>query len=108
MRIFAYRSPLKESAPPAGLAPVAHGQSGSQRVVLVLIDALRWDTSMDAAVMPALKLVRAQGASALMHSRPPSYSQPGYATLLTGAWPEINDGPPVNLDTAEISDLHAG
>ena len=97
--IFAFRSPLKDTPPAAGL-PAAPGTS--KRVVFVLIDALRLDTSMDAAVMPALNSLRAQGASAVMHSRPPSFSQPGYTTLLTGAWPEINDGPPINLETDEI------
>lgn len=37
-----------------------------------------------------------------MHSLPPSYSEPGYTTILTGAWPDINDGPVVNLDFADI------
>jgi hypothetical protein len=37
-----------------------------------------------------------------MHSRPPSYSQPGYTTLLTGAWPDINDAPPLNLEYADL------
>ena len=52
--------------------------------------------------MPFLNSLRNQGASAKMHSQPPSYSEPGYTTLLTGAWPEINDGPAVNLDYADI------
>lgn len=37
-----------------------------------------------------------------MYSQPPSFSEPGYATLLTGAWPEINDGPVFNLEYDEI------
>jgi hypothetical protein len=100
--LFAFRSPLKDTPPAAGLPAAPNSQSASKRVVFVLIDALRLDTSMDAAVMPALNSLREQGASAAMHSRPPSYSQPGYTTLLTGAWPEINDGPPINLETEEI------
>jgi hypothetical protein len=37
-----------------------------------------------------------------MHSRPPSYSEPGYSVLLIGAWPDISDGPAMNLDYADI------
>jgi len=97
--MYAYRSPLQNQppAPGAGVPPALAG-----RVVFVLIDGLRYDTSQDAAVMPVLAQLRASGASARMHSRPPSYSQPGYVTLLTGAWPDINDGPPVNLETTLI------
>jgi hypothetical protein len=96
---FSYRSPLKGS-PPAPGKPM--GEAATRRVVFVLIDALRVDTSMNVAVMPTLNTLREQGASAVMHSRPPSFSQPGYTTLLTGAWPEINDGPTINLDYADI------
>jgi hypothetical protein len=31
-----------------------------------------------------------------MTSRPPSFSAPGWTALLTGAWPDINDGQPFN------------
>jgi hypothetical protein len=71
-------------------------------VVFVLIDALREDTSLRPDVMPFLNELRARGASATMHSRPPSYSQPGYTTLLTGAWPDLNDGHMVNVDYGDI------
>ncbi len=97
--IYAYRSPLKD-APPAPGQPANAPLTG--RVVVVLIDALRYDTSTNSQVMPVLAELRARGASARMHSRPPSYSEPGYTTLLTGAWPDINDGPPVNLEYEQI------
>ncbi len=97
--VYAYRSPLHSSAPLPG------GQLGSPNTrtfVVVLIDALRYDTSTNSNVMPFLNELRSQGASALMHSRPPSYSEPGYTVILTGAWPDISDGPAINLDYAEI------
>lgn len=97
--LYRYRSPLKDLPPAAG-DPV--GSPVSNRVVIVLIDALRADTAAKPDVMPYLNELKAQGASATMHSRPPSYSEPGYTTLLTGAWPEINDGPALNLDYADI------
>jgi hypothetical protein len=53
-------------------------------------------------VMPFLNELRSRGASATIHSRPPSYSEPGYSTLFTGAWPDLSDGPTINLDYAEI------
>ena len=33
-----------------------------------------------------------------MTSRPPSFSEPGYSCLFIGAWPDVSDGPAVNLD----------
>jgi hypothetical protein len=88
-----YRSPLAEHPPASGPAV---GAPLTRRVVLVLIDALRYDTSTDASVMPTLNRLRAQGAAAAMHSRPPSFSAPGWTTLLTGAWPDLNDSQPMN------------
>ena len=86
--LMAYRSPLANNPPAPG---EALGQPLTRKVVIVLIDALRLDTSANAAVMPYLNGLRAEGASATMVSRPPSFSAPGWATLLTGAWPDLND-----------------
>lgn len=97
--VFAYRSPLHASPPPPG-QPL--GRPLTRRVVFVLIDALREDTSRRPDVMPFLAELRERGAWATMHSRPPSYSEPGYTVLLTGAWPDLSDGPAINLDYDEI------
>ena len=97
--VYAYRS-LLHATPPAPGEPL--GSPLTRRVVFVLIDALREDTSLKPEVMPFLNELRGRGAAATMHSRPPSYSQPGYSTLLTGAWPDVSDGPTINLDYAEI------
>src|SRR4030042_3859721 len=97
--VYAYRSPFKDSPPIPGepsCSPI------TRSLVIVLIDALRYDTSMKPEVMPFLNKLRNEGASALMHSRPPSYSEPGYTVLLTGAWPDLSDGPVINLDYADI------
>ena len=96
---YAYRSVLKNNPPVKG-SPL--GKPVSSRVIIVLIDGLRYDTSLNAEVMPYLNELRANGSSARMHSQTPSYSEPGYSTILTGAWPEINDGPALNLDYEEI------
>ncbi len=97
--LYVYRSPLSET-PPQPAQPL--GQPLTQRVVFVLIDGLRLDTSLDAEVTPYLNELRQQGAWATMHSQPPSYSETGYSVLFTGAWPDISDGPAVNLDYEAI------
>jgi hypothetical protein len=83
-----YRSPLANTPPAPGQAL---GVPFTRRVVVVLIDALRYDTSTNSNVMPFLNNLRTWGASAAMHSQPPSFSAPGWTTILTGAWPDIND-----------------
>ena len=83
----------------------ASGTRITRSLIIVLIDALRNDTSLKQDVMPFLNQLRNEGASATMHSRPPSYSEPGYTVLLTGAWPDISDGPVINLDYAEIPEF---
>ncbi len=88
-----YRSPLANTPPTPGQAL---GTPITRRVVVVLIDALRYDTSNKSAVMPFLSGLRTHGASATMHSQPPSFSAPGYTTILTGAWPDINDSQSLN------------
>jgi hypothetical protein len=67
-------------------------------LVIVLVDALRVDTANDPAIMPTLGSLRQQAAWATMHSRPPSFSDPGYSVLFTGAWPELSDGPAMNVE----------
>ncbi len=96
--LYAFRSPLHQN-PPAPGAPL--GKPLTRRVVFVLIDALRDDTSRKTDVMPFLNQLRQQGAWATVHSRTPSYSAPGYSVLMTGAWPDISDGPAMNPDDGE-------
>jgi hypothetical protein len=88
-----YRSPLANTPPTPGRTL---GSFVTRRLVVVLIDALRYDTSTNSAVMPFLNELRLQSASARMHSQPPSFSAPAWTTILTGAWPDINDSQPFN------------
>ncbi len=97
--LYAFRSPLKNN-PPAPGQPL--GKPLTRRVVFVLIDALRDDTSHKTNVMPFLNQLRSEGAWATVHSRTPSYSEPGYSVLMIGAWPDVSDGPAMNLDYADI------
>ncbi len=102
--IYAYRSPLHDNPPQPGEVV---GEPLSERMVFVLIDALRLDTAYDAQIMPYLNELRQQGAWAEMHSREPSYSATGYSVIFTGAWPELSDGPVFNLETPDIPVLDA-
>ena len=97
--LYDYRSPIKDTAP-AVLPPLGNPATG--RLVFILVDGLRQDTALDAEVMPNLGGLREVGASASIHSEAPSYSEPAYTTLLTGASPEISDGPVINLDYEDI------
>lgn len=97
--IYDFRSPLDENPPLPG---PALAQAPRGRVVVVLMDALRVDTAADPNIMPVLAGLRSQGASASMHSRPPSFSTPGYGVLLTGAWPDLSGAPAFNLDYDQI------
>lgn len=100
--LYEYRSPLSDNPPIPGRS---FGEPIGERVVFVLIDALRYDTSLDTEVMPVLNQLRNQGASAKMHSQPPSYSAPGYGVLLTGAWPSLSDAPAFNMDYQDLYSL---
>ncbi len=97
--LYTYRSPLAANPPAPG---PAIGEPLTRRVVLVLIDALRYDTSLKQEVMPFLNELRGRGAWAAMRSRPPSYSAPGYSVLMTGAWPELSDGPAMNPEGNQL------
>jgi hypothetical protein len=63
------------------------GQPLAARVVLVLVDGLRLDASRG---MPFLNALRARGADLESSAAVPSYSRPGRASLVTGAWSEIH------------------
>ena len=97
--IYAYRSPISAQSPKPD---PSIGKPQSEKVVFILIDALRLDTSTNLEVMPYVNQLRSSGAHAIMHSQTPSYSAPGYSTIFTGAWPFMNDGPAFNLDYEEI------
>ncbi|MBI1211921.1 MAG: hypothetical protein GC190_10695 [Alphaproteobacteria bacterium] len=90
-----YRSPFHGHSVAPGDpidTPLTH------HLVFVYVDGLRIDTAANAQVMPYLNELRANAASAISRSRQPSYSIPGYTTMMSGAWPEFNDGPLLNPD----------
>ncbi len=90
-------------SPRQGELPAAQPSSPVvQQVVYVIVDGLRYDTSLE---MPFLNKLREEGASAKMHSTPPSYSQPAWTTLVTGASPDINGCPPLNAEYEDIQPI---
>jgi hypothetical protein len=98
-----YRSLISNLPPVPGDALFPPGTpSITRRVVVVLIDGLREDTALNSQVMPFLAQLRQEGAWATMHSRPPAYSEAGYTTLLTGAWPDLSDGHTINAEYSDI------
>jgi MFS family permease len=92
-----FQSPLKETLPDAApSSPIV------QQVVLVIVDGLRYDTSLH---LPFLNSLRDRGVTAVMHSTPPSFSQPSWTTLVTGATPDTNGSPPLNAEYADIKPI---
>jgi hypothetical protein len=107
LSLTGYRSPLHADPPKPGaaLSEPRGVPSLTRRVVFVLVDGLRLDTSLDPEVMPFLASVRARGATATMHSRTPSYSVPAWGVLLIGAWPELSDAPAMNQEYGGLRTL---
>lgn len=97
--LYTFRSPLNNAPPVPG---DAFNDSATERLVFILVDGLRLDTSLKSDVMPTLDGLRDKGAYAVMHSRPTSYSMPSYTVLLTGAWTELNGASLMNLDFTDI------
>jgi hypothetical protein len=72
---LAASEPLVEPPPNPPLA---------DRVVIVIIDGLRYDVSRD---LPFLNELRAKGVDGKAHAQYPTFSRPGYVNILTGVPP---------------------
>ena len=96
--LYKYESPLK------GQLPLGQPtQPLVQQVVLVIVDGLRYDVSLE---MPYLNSLREEGASAVLVGIPSPASQPAWTTLVSGAGPEINGAPFLDPEhTAEIQPI---
>lgn len=86
--LFTYQSPLLA----VQVAPGDQTSRQTQRVVVVVIGGLNRDASRSLD-MPNLQALLEAGASAQMISQLPTYPLPAWTTLLTGAWPEMNNAP---------------
>lgn len=88
----AYRSPLAGAFPLPGEPLPA--QTG--RVVLVVISGLGVE-NRDEDAMPALKRLEESGAGASVWAQAPSYQPPAWTSLVSGAYPWLNDAPLFDL-----------
>lgn len=74
------------------LAPLAPGPAGPRlvpgRVVIVVVDGLRQDTSRQD--MPGLNALRERGADLTAVTGEPSLSYPGWTVIGSGAWQEVS------------------
>ncbi len=95
--ILRYRSIL-EGQPSLGKP----GSPVVQQVVLVVVGGLRYDSSLQ---MPYLNSLRRQGVEARCRGYFPSHSQTAWTTLISGAGPEINDAPLLDVAYQEIDSL---
>ena len=86
-----YRSPVRAiTLPPQPAAPAQ-----TSKLVLVIISGLGNENSFDLD-MPVFNQLRQAGASIITQGTFPSYAQTAWATLVTGASPELNDAPPLD------------
>ena len=81
-RVVEYRSPYVFD-----LAPAAETPRLSDRVILVVMDGLRVDTS---ELMPGLQRLGEEGSALVARAPQPSLSFPGWTNLVSGAPPEIS------------------
>jgi hypothetical protein len=73
-----------------------------QQVVLVVVGGLRYDASLQ---MPYLNSLREDGVEAPCRGYFPSHSQTAWTTLISGAGPEVNDAPLLDIRQEEIDFL---
>jgi hypothetical protein len=86
LSMYGYRSPVRD-APPLTEDP---STALTDQVVLVVVDGLRYDTSLQ---MPYLNSLRQHGAQAKLMASPPTTTQTAWVALISGAGPEVNDMP---------------
>lgn len=96
--IEGYESPLR-AQPKSGGQPT---MPLVPQIVFVVIDGLRYDAVVD---MPTLSLLQRQGAVARALAHMPSYSQPTWTTLVSGAWPEVNGAALLNAPDDAIQPI---
>jgi hypothetical protein len=87
--------PVVNEQLPAG----ATTQPLAQQLVLIVVDGLRDDASLQ---MPFLSSLRQRGAWTRATVPTPSLSQPSWTTLVSGAGPEINGAPLFNVPEEQL------
>ncbi|MGB9723831.1 MAG: alkaline phosphatase family protein [Chloroflexia bacterium] len=85
---FSFDTFMEYPGPALGKPPVGRPTTPiSRRVVVVVVDGLREDTSRQ---MPTFQRLREQGADLPSLTQVPSLSLPGYTVLGTGAYPDFS------------------
>ncbi|GEM_PF-1515697 len=104
--IQGYRSPLRGvnllAQPP--LLPFSEKTGNKSKIVMVLISGLGYETSLELK-LPVFERLKQAGATMSVESYPPTYSQTAWATLVTGASPEMNDASPVDKPLTDLYPL---
>jgi hypothetical protein len=90
--------PITDEQLPAG----ATTQPLAQQLVLIVAEGLRDDASMQ---MPFLSSLRQRGAWARVTVPAPSLSLASCTTLVTGAGPEINEAPLMNVPAEQLQPI---
>ncbi|MBI4790347.1 MAG: alkaline phosphatase family protein [Chloroflexi bacterium] len=86
LTLFSFNALVNYPSPYLGaLPPGQEGDTVAQQVLIVVVDALRADTSR---MMPTVNLLRATGADRTARVGQPSFSLPGWTVIGTGAWQE--------------------
>lgn len=95
-----FRSPIRAlELPPQAPLP---GQTS--RLVIVLVSGLG-QANAETLTLPTLAQLQQSGVSMVVNSAPPTYAQTSWATIVTGANAEINDGPPFDKPLPELHPL---
>ncbi|MDM8519755.1 alkaline phosphatase family protein [Anaerolineales bacterium HSG6] len=95
-----YRSPIRGIA----LERVEPAPPRTSKMVIVLLSGLGYDSS-STLDLPALDQLKQAGASLMIQSAPPTYPQSTWGTLMTGAYAELNDAPPIDKPVAMLHAL---
>ena len=83
----AWKSVTSYRTPYAIEADLPAGEPSTERLMLIVLDGVRVDASRK---MPNLQKLAARGSSGIVRVGMPSLSNPGRATMATGAWPEVH------------------
>jgi hypothetical protein len=77
-------SGLSASAPGPSPAPHGRGHAGFSRTFVLIPDSMRYQTAMDASIMPHLAEMRRRGISARVETVFEGYSEPAFRAMFSG------------------------
>ncbi|MDM8528856.1 alkaline phosphatase family protein [Anaerolineales bacterium HSG24] len=101
-----YLSLQQHRSPIRGIA-LEHAEPAPPRtskMVIVLLSGLGHDSSLELE-LPALDQLKQAGASMTIQSAPPTYPQSTWGTLMTGAYAELSDAPPIDKSVTMLQPI---